>query len=100
MTRARSGKTVIRGRKRLRKLTKGFRLSRHNLYRQAAVAIIRARVYAYRDRRGGKRGVRKAWSVRLNPARRGRRPGHSHIIAGRPPARVALVRKTPADLAA
>ena len=30
MTRARSGKTVLRRRKRLRKLTKGFRLSRHN----------------------------------------------------------------------
>ena len=41
MTRARSGKTVTRGRKRLKKLTKGFRLSRHNLYRQAVVTLIR-----------------------------------------------------------
>ena len=42
MTRARSGKTVLRGRKRMRKLTKGFRLSRHNLYRQSVVTLIRA----------------------------------------------------------
>ena len=42
MTRARSGKTVIRGRKRLRRLTKGFRLSRHNLFRQAVVTLMRA----------------------------------------------------------
>ena len=37
MTRARSGKTVMRSRKRLRKLTKGFRLSRHNLVRQLGI---------------------------------------------------------------
>ena len=41
MTRARSGKTVMRRRKRLLKLTKGFRLSRHNLIRQSRVTLIR-----------------------------------------------------------
>ena len=49
--RARSGKTVIRGRKRLRKLTKGFVMSRHNLYRQAVVTLIRAGVRASRRKR-------------------------------------------------
>ena len=55
MTRARSGKTVLRGRKRLRKLTKGFRAGRHHLFRQANVTLIRARVFAFRDRRVRKR---------------------------------------------
>ena len=49
--RARSGKTVLRKRARTRKLTKGFRLSRHNLYRQSIVTLIRGRKYAFRDRR-------------------------------------------------
>ena len=42
MTRARSGKTVLRGRKRLRKLTKGFVMSRHHLIRQSLVDNLEA----------------------------------------------------------
>ena len=57
MVRARSGKTVLRGRKRLRRLTKGFVMSRHNLYRQALVTLIRGRVYAFRDRMAKELGL-------------------------------------------
>ncbi|MFM7152463.1 MAG: 50S ribosomal protein L20 [Gemmataceae bacterium] len=99
MTRARSGKTVLRGRKRLRKLTKGFRLSRHNLYRQAAVAIIRARVYAYRDRRVRRREFRRLWIVRINSACRMRGLRYSQFIAGLQRAHVELNRKTLAEIA-
>ncbi|MFO0845973.1 MAG: 50S ribosomal protein L20 [Gemmataceae bacterium] len=99
MTRARSGKTVLRGRKRLRKLTKGFRLSRHNLYRQAAVAIIRARLYAYRDRRVRRREFRRLWIVRINAACRMRGLRYSQFIAGLQRANVALDRKTLSNLA-
>jgi len=72
MTRARSGKTVMRSRKRLRKLTKGFRQSRHNLVRQSTVTLIRARVYAFRDRRVRKRMFRRLWIIRVNAACRAR----------------------------
>jgi large subunit ribosomal protein L20 len=99
MTRARSGKTVLRKRKRLRKLTKGFRQSRHNLYRQAAVAIIRARVYAFRDRRVRKREFRKLWIVRINAACRMRGMRYSQFIAGLQRALVELDRKSLANLA-
>src|SRR6266566_794774 len=99
MTRARSGKTVLRGRKRLKKLTKGFRLSRHNLYRQAVVTLIRARVYAYRDRRVRKRDFRRLWIIRINAACRMRGLRYSELIAGLQRAMVALDRKTLADLA-
>src|SRR5581483_11658253 len=99
MTRARSGKTVLRKRKRLRKLTKGFRLSRHNLYRQSVVTLIRSRVYAYRDRRVRKREFRKLWIIRINAACRMRGMRYSQFIAGLQRAQVALDRKTLADLA-
>jgi len=99
MTRARSGKTVLRGRKRIRKLTKGFRLSRHNLYRQAVVTLIRSRVYAFRDRRARKRQFRRLWIVRINAACRMRGMRYSEFITGLQRARVELDRKSLANLA-
>ena len=99
MTRARSGKTVLRGRKRMRRLTKGFRLSRHHLYRQAVVTLIRARVYAFRDRRVRKREFRRLWIVRINAACRMRGLRYGQLIAGLIRAQVQLNRKTLAELA-
>lgn len=99
MTRARSGKTVIRGRKRLRRLTKGFRLSRHNLYRQSLVTLIRGRVYAFRDRRVRKREFRRLWIARISAACRMRDLRYSQLISGLQRAGVELDRKTLADLA-
>jgi large subunit ribosomal protein L20 len=99
MTRARSGKTVLRGRKRLRKLTKGFRASRHNLFRQSIVTLIRGRVYAFRDRRVRKRQFRRLWIVRINAACRARGLRYSQFMAGLQRANVALDRKTLANLA-
>src|SRR5215813_13303387 len=99
MTRARSGKTVLRGRKRMRKLTKGFRLSRHNLFRQSLVTLIRGRVYAFRDGRVKKREFRRLWIVRVNAACRMRGLRYSQFIHGLQAAQVELDRKTLADIA-
>src|SRR5947207_13704864 len=99
MTRARSGKTVLRRRKRFRKLTKGFRLSRHNLYRQSRVTLIRARVYAFRDRRVRKRMFRRLWIVRISAACRMRGLRYSELIAGLQRAMVMLDRKSLAEIA-
>ena len=99
MVRARSGKTVLRGRKRMRRLTKGFRLSRHHLYRQSLVTLIRARVYAFRDRRVRKREFRRLWIVRINAACRMRGLRYGQFIAGLLRAQVELNRKTLANLA-
>jgi large subunit ribosomal protein L20 len=99
MVRARSGKTVLRGRKRMRKLTKGFRLSRHNLYRQQVVTLIRARVYAFRDRRARKRDFRRLWIIRVNAACRMRGLRYSELIHGLQLAQVGLDRKALAEIA-
>ncbi len=99
MTRARSGKTVLRSRKRLRKLTKGFRQSRHNLVRQSTVTLIRSRVYAFRDRRVRKRQFRQLWIIRVNAAARMRGLRYSELIHGLQRAQVELDRKILADLA-
>jgi large subunit ribosomal protein L20 len=99
MVRARSGKTVIRKRKRLLKLTKGFRLSRHNLVRQARVTLIRAGVFAYRDRRVRKRMFRRLWIVRINAACRARGLRYSEFMSGLQRAAIALDRKSLSEIA-
>src|SRR5437879_10813329 len=99
MTLARSGKVVMRDRKRLRRLTKGFRLSRHNLYRQSLVTLIRGRVYAFRDRRVRKREFRRLWIVRVNAACRMRGLRYGELIHGLQLAQVQLDRKSLADVA-
>ena len=99
MTRARSGKTVIRGRKRLRRLTKGFVMSRHNLYRQAIVTLIRSRVYAFRDRKARKRDFRRLWIARINAACRMRGERYSEVINNLQALQVELDRKSLAEIA-
>ena len=99
MVRARSGKTVIRRRKRLLKLTKGFRLGRHNTIKQSKITLIRAGVFAFRDRRVRKREFRRLWIVRLSAACRMRGLRYSQLIAGLIRANVELDRKSLAEIA-
>ena len=99
MTRASNGKTVLRGRKRMRKLTKGFRAGRHHLYRQSVVTLMRGRrLRLPRSPRPQARvppAVDRAHQRRLPDARPALRPAHLR------PARaiVELDRKTLANLA-
>ncbi|HUR54837.1 MAG TPA: 50S ribosomal protein L20 [Gemmataceae bacterium] len=99
MVRASSGKTLTQRRKRLRKLTKGFRAGRHNLYRQSKVTLIRGRVYAFRDRRVKKRQFRRLWIVRINAACRMRGMRYSEFIHGLQLAMVGLDRKSLSEIA-
>ena len=99
MVRARSGKSVKKSRKRLRKATKGFRAGRHNLHRQATVTLLRARVFAYRDRKVKKREFRKLWIIRINAACRARGLRYSQLIRGLAQANVLLNRKMLSEVA-
>ena len=99
MVRAGSGKTLTARRKRLRKLTKGFRLGRHNLYRMAKVTLLRARVFAFRDRKAKKRQFRRLWIVRINAACRMRGLRYSEFMHGLQLANVALDRKSLSETA-
>src|SRR5438046_809662 len=99
MVRATSGKTKSRGRKRTLRLTKGFRASRHNLYRQSLVTLIRGRKYAFRDRRARKRDFRRLWIIRVSAACRMRGVRYSQLIHGLQLANVELDRKSLAGIA-
>ena len=99
MVRANSGVPMRRGRKRTRKLTKGFRASRHNLYRQSLVTLIRGRVYAFRDRRVKKRQFRRLWIIRINAACRSRGLRYSQLIHGLQKGLSELNRQTLSEIA-
>jgi large subunit ribosomal protein L20 len=99
MVRVNRGVPFRKGRARTRKLTKGFRAGRHNLYRQAIVTLIRGRVYAFRDRRVKKRMFRRLWIIRINAACRARGLRYSEFICGLQHAFIALDRKSLSEIA-
>ena len=83
----------------LLKLTKGFRLSRHNLYRQSISTLLRARAYAFRDRRAKKREFRSLWIIRINAACRMRGLRYSEFMHGLQLATIMLDRKALSEIA-
>jgi large subunit ribosomal protein L20 len=99
MVRASSGMPLKQGRARMRKLTKGFRAGRHNLYRQSLVTLMRGRVYAFRDRRVRKRQFRRLWIIRINAACRARGTRYSQLMHGLQKANVELNRHALSEIA-
>lgn len=99
MVRARSKATTARRKKRLRKLTKGFRLGRHNLFRMAKTTLLRARTYAFRDRKAKKREYRRIWIVRINAACRMRGMRYSEFMHGLQLSHIMLDRKSLSEIA-
>ena len=68
MPRAKTGVAHLRKRNRIMKRAKGFVLGRSRLYRPARETLVRAGVYAYRDRRDRTRDFRRLWITRLSAA--------------------------------
>ena len=88
-----------RAKKRLFKRAKGFRGGRGKLLRSVKETVLRADVFATRDRRARKRDFRKLWIIRINAAVRMRGLRYSQFISGLKKANVLLDRKMLADLA-
>jgi len=88
-----------RAKKRLFQKVKGFVGGRGRLLRSAKETLVRAGAYAYRDRRDRKREFRKLWIIRINAAVRLRGLRYSEFICGLSRAKIALDRKTLAEMA-
>jgi large subunit ribosomal protein L20 len=97
--RTRKGAARTQAKKRLRKEAKGFWGGRGTLTRTVKESVVRAGVYAYRDRRLRRRDFRALWITRINAAVRERGLRYSEFIAGLKKANVDLDRKTLAELA-
>jgi large subunit ribosomal protein L20 len=88
-----------RAKKRLFQKVKGYVGGRRRLLRTAKEAIVRAGVYATRDRRTRKREFRKLWIIRINAAVRERGLRYSEFVHGLEKAGVTLDRKSLAEMA-
>ena len=97
--RVKRGFKARRRRNKVLKAAKGYRGSHSKLYRSAAVAVDRARQYAYRDRRNKKRDFRKLWIIRINAAARENGMSYSQLIGGLTKAGIDLDRKVLSDMA-
>jgi large subunit ribosomal protein L20 len=97
--RARKGHARRRARKRLLKEVKGNFGSRGKLVKMATETMLRARAFAFRDRRAKKRSFRSLWIVRVTAACRARGIRYSQFIHGLALAKIALNRKSLSELA-
>lgn len=86
-------------RKKILDLAKGYRGSRHRLYKTAKQAVDHAGQYAYRDRKQRKREFRKLWIARINAATRANGMTYSQFMNGLKKANIDVNRKMLADLA-
>ncbi len=93
------GAARTKAKRRLYRKTKGYRGGRGNLLRTAKETLVRAEVYAFRDRRVRKRDFRKLWILRINAACRQRGLRYSQFIFGLNKANIGLDRKMLADMA-
>lgn len=85
--------------KKVLKLTKGQRGTRHFLFRRANEAMLKSLWYATRDRRTRKRDLRRLWIARINAAARLNGMTYSRLVAAMKKANIALNRKMLSDLA-
>jgi len=99
MARVKGGPYRHRHHKKILKLTKGQRMSRHLLFRRANEAMLKSLWYATRDRRTRKRDLRRLWIARINAAARLNGITYSRLIAALKKANISLNRKMLADLA-
>ena len=94
-----SGKARAHAKKRLFKKVKGFVGGRGKLLRSAQETLVRAGVYAYRDRRVRKREFRRLWILRINAGCRALGLRYSEFIAGLKAAQIELDRKMLSEMA-
>jgi large subunit ribosomal protein L20 len=101
MSRTKGGYVTRHSHKKILKLTKGQRGSKHVLFRRANEAMMKSLWYSYRDRRQRRRQLRALWIARINAGTRkeGLDFSYSRLIYALKKAHMELDRKILADLA-
>lgn len=99
MPRIKRGKVVRRRHKKIKAQTKGYIKIRRSSIKKGKEAILKAGVYAYRDRRTKKRSARRLWIVRINAALKPHDLSYSRFIKGLKEKKIEIDRKILAQLA-
>ncbi len=97
--RTRKGAARNQAKRRLFKKAKGYTGGRGRLIRSVKETLVRAGVFAFRDRRARKRDFRRLWIIRINAAVRERGLRYSEFINGLNKTGVELDRKTLSEMA-
>ena len=97
--RAKNGSARNKRKKRLFRKVKGFVGGRRRLLRSAKETLLRAGMFAFRDRRAKKRDFRKLFIIRLTAAAEMRGMRYSRLIHGLRLAKIGLDRKSLSELA-
>lgn len=97
--RVKRGVAAHKRKKAIIKDAKGFLHGRSKKFRLAKEALLKAGVYAFRDRRAKKREFRTLWNVRINAAAREQGMTYSQFIHALSVAKVGLNRKVLQELA-
>ena len=85
--------------KKVLKITKGQRGSKHLLFKRANEAMLKSLWYATRDRRVRKRDLRKLWIARINAAARLNGTTYSKLVSALKKANIEPNRKMLSDIA-
>ena len=93
MPRVRKGAARTQARKRILRRARGYYGTKHRHKYQAENALIRAGVYAFRDRRQRKRDYRGLWIIRITAACKMRGTRYSLFMNGLKMAGITLNRK-------
>ncbi len=99
MPRANSSVPRHRRHRKIVKQAKGYYGARSRTFKSAKDAVVRAGLYAYRDRRQRKRMFRRLWITRINAACRLNGITYSAFINGLKTKGIDLNRKILADMA-
>jgi len=97
--RVKRGFTRRRAHKKVLARTKGFRMTRHRLYKVAREADLHAGQYAYEGRKIRKRDMRRLWITRINAALKEFGISYSKFINLLKRAKIEIDRKIFAELA-
>jgi large subunit ribosomal protein L20 len=99
MPRVKRGNKRLDKRKKLEKLSKGYRGTKSKLYRSMRESVQRALKFAYVGRKLKKRDFRSLWIIRIGAAARSNGLNYSQFMHGLKVAGINLDRKILADLA-
>src|SRR3712207_10395 len=99
MPRATNAPASRERRKRVVDAARGFRGRRSKLFRYAKDATMKAKYWAYRDRKTKKRNFRMLWVQRLNAAVRAQGLSYSRFAEGLKAANIGLDRKVLSEIA-
>lgn len=99
MARVKRGTIKNKKRRKLLKLTKGFKWGRKSKKRQAKEAVLHKLSHAFRGRKEKKREYRRLWTAKINAALKTHNLKYSQFINSLKNKNINLDRKILADLA-